>query len=67
MALKFLKLKSNIRLFLKAKTFISIISTTLEKLKDSIYNTIKRIKKKENNFNIKRVNKERVTKITSKE
>ena len=68
MAPKFSKLESDVSLLLKAKTPISTISTTLKKSKDSIYNTIKRIKKKErDNLNIERVSKERVSKITPKE
>jgi hypothetical protein len=65
MALKFLKLKSKVKLLLKAKTSISIISTTLNKSKKSIYNTIQRIKNKEkDNSIIKRVKLGRISKIT---
>ena len=69
MAPKFLKLESNVSLLLKAKTPIPIISTTLKKSQKSIENTIQRIKRKEreekDNYNIKRVSKERISKITS--
>ena len=39
----------------------------MKKSKDSIYNTIKRIKRKEKNFNIERVKAGRVSKVTSRE
>jgi transposase len=64
---KFSKFESEVKLLLEAKTPISTISTTLKKSKDSIYNTIKRIKRKEKNFNIERVKAGRVSKVTSRE
>ena len=61
---KFSNLESEVKLLLKAKTPISTIITTLKKPRRSIENTIQRIKRKEKDFNITRVNKGRVSKIT---
>ena len=67
MNLKFLKFESKVKLLLEAKTPISTISTTLKKSKDSIYNTIKCIKRKDKDFNIESVKFSRVSKVTSRE
>jgi transposase len=61
---KFSALKSKVDLLLKANTSIPIISTTLKRDINSIYEAIKRIKSKNKDLNIERARAGRVKKIT---
>ena len=68
MAAKFSNYKNQVQLLLEAKTSISIISSTLKRSNQSIYNTIRRIKKKKEEINtLERVRKERIEKLSSRD
>jgi len=67
MAAKFLKFENQVTLLLEANTSITTISTTLNKPSSSIYNAIKRIKRKNKEFNIKKASKGRIEKLSSRE
>jgi transposase len=67
MASKFSNFEKDVNLLLEAETSISTISTTLNKSKYSIYNAIKRIKKKKKEIHLERVSKGRVEKLSTRE
>ena len=67
MAAKFSNFEKDVSLLLEAKTSISTISTILNKPKRSIYDAAYRIKKKNEEINLKRVKKARVDKLSTRE
>ena len=64
MVAKFSNFKNQVSLLLEANTSISIISTILNKPKRSIFNAIYRIKRKNKEFNLERVSKGRIKKLS---
>ena len=68
MSPKFSTYENQVQLLLEAKTPISIISSTLKRPKKSIYDTIRRIKKKKEEFNtLERVRKGRIEKLSPRD
>ena len=67
MSLKLSDFEDKVNLLIEASTSINTISTSLNKPIRSIYDAIYRIKKKKEDFNIKRVSRGRIEKLSSRD